>query len=402
MYKSVPGMGKQFFKAWTEGCDRYGELDGDRADLYQQCVQNSGVYRPTFVASVFFAFSAIATSMNPSINREIWPQKYAAYLIGVFICMFIPNPVFTGFYLLLVRICAMLFIVIQQVILIDMAYNWNESWVEKSNECESREWGSGKKWLQAIIASSVLFYISSLVGIILLYKHFSGCGSNEFVITLTWIGIVAMTGVQLSGEEGSLLTTAVISAYSTYIAYATVSKNPNAVCNPTLGNEDIWGIAVGLTLTLISLSWCGWSFTAQERLSEGGIETTRSLTPADPNRPDASTLNLDIPFINDEDRPTTGLVMHSADDEENFNRNAGSTIWKLNIVLILISCWVAASLTGWGFISGGINSSGEHTAANPLVGKFNMAMIAVSQNVAVLLYMWTLLAPRLFPDREFA
>lgn len=164
----------------------------------------------------------------------------------------------------------MLFIVIQQVILIDMAYNWNESWVEKSNECESREWGSGKKWLQAIIASSVLFYISSLVGIILLYKHFSGCGSNEFVITLTWIGIVAMTGVQLSGEEGSLLTTAVISAYSTYIAYATVSKNPNAVCNPTLGNEDIWGIAVGLTLTLISLSWCGWSFTAQERLSEGG------------------------------------------------------------------------------------------------------------------------------------
>jgi len=132
------------------------------------------------------------------------------------------------------------------------------------------------------------------------------------------------------------------------------------------------------------------------------IETTRSLTPADPNRPDASTLNLDIPFINDEDRPTTGLVMHSADDEENFNRNAGSTIWKLNIVLILISCWVAASLTGWGFISGGINSSGEHTAANPLVGKFNMAMIAVSQNVAVLLYMWTLLAPRLFPDREFA
>jgi hypothetical protein len=36
------------------------------------------------------------------------------------------------------------------------------------------------------------------------------------------------------------------------------------------------------------------------------------------------------------------------------------------------------------------------------VGKFNMAMIAVSQNVAVLLYMWTLLAPRLFPDREFA
>ncbi len=263
-------MGKQFFNAWTDGCDRYGDLDGDRADLYQQCVQNSGVYRPTFVATVFFCFSAIASSMNPSINREIWPQKYSACLIGVFICMFIPNGLFTGFYLFIVRVCAMLFIVIQQVILIDMAYNWNESWVEKSNDCECREWGSGKKWLQAIIASSVLLYIGSFVGIIFLYQHFSGCGSNEFIITFTLIGIVAMTGVQLSGEEGSLLTTAVISAYSTYNAYSAVAKNPNAVCNPTLGHEDFWGIAVGLTLTLVSLSWCGWSFTAEERLSETG------------------------------------------------------------------------------------------------------------------------------------
>lgn len=395
-------MGKQLFKAWNEGCDRYGEIDGEKADLYQQCVQNSGVYRPTFVATVFFAISAIASSMNPSINREIWPTKYAAYLIGLFICMFIPNTIFTGFYLLLVRICAMIFIVIQQVILIDMAYNWNESWVEKSNECESREWGSGKKWLRAIIFCSVFLYLFSLVGIILLYKHFTGCGSNETVITLTWIGILAITGVQLSGEEGSILTTAVISAYSTYIAYATVAKNPNAVCNPTLGNDDILGVAVGLIFTLISLSWTGWSFTAQERLSEGGIESTRSLTPVDPSRPDPSTLNLDVPFINDEDRPTTGLVMnHSPDDEETFNRNAGSTIWKLNVVLILISCWVAASLTGWGSIAGGFDATGEHTAANPLVGRFNMAMMAMSQNLAVLLYLWTLLAPRLFLDRDF-
>jgi hypothetical protein len=270
MYKALPGMGKALFNAWTAGCDRYGELDGDRSDLYQQCVQNAGVYRPTFVATVFFACSAVAASMNPSINREIWPQKYAACLIGLLIAMFIPNPVFTGFYLLLVRICAMIFILIQTIIIIDMSYNWNESWVERSNECESREWGSGRKWLQAIIASSVLLYASSLTGIILLYKHFGGCGSNEAVLALTWIGIVAMTGVQLSGEEGSLLTTAVISTYSTYIAYATVSKNPNGVCNPTLGNDDVWGIGVGMFLTLVSLTWTGWSYTAAERISEGG------------------------------------------------------------------------------------------------------------------------------------
>lgn len=405
MYKAIPGMGKMMYSSWTEGCDRYGTLDGDKADLYEVCVQNAAVYRPMFAAAIFFICSAIMSSMNPSLNREIWPAKYAAYLITVFVCIFIPNSFFLGFNLTLMRLCAMVFILIQQVILIDMAYNWNESWVEKSNECESREWGSGKPWLRAIVASSVMLYLGSITGVILLYKYFSGCGGNEAVIALTWIGIVIMTVVQLTGEEGSLLTTAVISAYSTYIAYATVSKNPNAVCNPTLGNDDVWGIAVGMFLTLISLSWTGWSFTAQERLSEGGVETTRALTPNDPSRPDPSTLNLDTPFIDPEDRPTTGLVMNQSTDnfnEDTFNRSAGSTIWKLNVVLILICCWVSCSLTGWGSISGGVGEGGDHTAANPLVGKFNMAMIGFSQNLAVVLYLWTLLAPRLFPDRVFS
>jgi len=393
-------MGKLLYSSWTENCDRFGDLDGDKADLYVQCVQNSGVYRPMAVASIFYAISAIGTYVNPSLNREIWGSKYLAYLIGLIISMFVPNSLFMGFSLVLVRLCAMAFIVIQQVILIDMAYNWNESWVEKSNQCEAREWGSGKKWLQAIVTSAILLYIGSFVGIGLLYKHFSGCGGNEAVITLTWIGILLMSGIQLSGEEGSLLTTAVISAYSTYIAYATVSKNPSAVCNPTLGNEDVWGIAVGMFLTVLSLSWTGFSFTAQERLSEAGIESTRALNPSDPARPDAASLNLDTPFLDPEERRTEGLVVQP-NENDNFNSAAGSLIWKLNVVLMLISCWVTASLTGWGTISGGIGAEGEHTAANPLVGRFNMAMMAVAQNLAVCLYLWTLLAPRVFPDRVF-
>lgn len=404
MYKAVPGMGKRLFNCWTSGCQQY-DTD-DTQDLYHQCVGNAAVYRPTFVSTIFFAVSAIITKMNPSINREVWPAKIGMYFIGLTISMFLPNPLFTGFYLLLLRLCAMVFVVIQQVILIDMAYNWNESWVERSNYCESLEWGSGKKWLRAIVATAVLMYIASFIGIYFLYKVFTGCGGNTAVITLTLVGILIISGVQLTSTEGSLLTTSVISAYMTYLAYSTVSKNPNAVCNPTLGNEDLWGIAVGLFFTMISLAWTGWSWTAQDRLSEEGIEATRSLTPTDPSRPDPANLNLDVPFINPEDRPTTGVVMESestnlAQDEE-FNRGPGASIWKLNVVLVLISCWVAASLTGWGSITGGIGETGDHTAANPLVGKFNMVMIAVSQNVALLLYLWTLIAPQLFPDRDFS
>jgi hypothetical protein len=36
-----------------------------------------------------------------------------------------------------------------------------------------------------------------------------------------------------------------------------------------------------------------------------------------------------------------------------------------------------------------------------MVGPVNMIMIAISQWMALLLYAWTLVAPRLFPDRDF-
>jgi hypothetical protein len=409
LYKSIPGMGKLLYSSWTDTCSQYGDLDGPKADLYIRCVQNSGVYRPMAVSSLFFAVSAVVAYMNPSLNREIWPAKYAAYLFALCIAMFIPNSYFMGFSLALMRLCAMVFIVVQQVILIDMAYNWNERWVDKSDQCEAREWGSGKGWLRAIVICATLLYGASMVGMGYLYHYFSGCASNQVVLAFGWIGILVMSVVQLSGEEGSVLTTAVISAYSAYVAYATVSKNPNAVCNPTLGSDDVWGIAVGMMLTLLSLSWTGWSYTAQERLTEGGIETVGSLrtnSVLDARGVDAARLNLDTPFLDPEERPTRGVVVQSEagqqDARDAFNERAGPLIWKLNVVLVLISCWVSASLTGWGAISGGIGEGGEHTAANPLVGKWNMVMMAVAQNLAVCLYLWTLLAPRLFPDRDFS
>jgi hypothetical protein len=335
--------------------------------------------------------------------------------------MFVPtNPLFNPIYLTFFRIGAMMFIFIQQIILIDLAYNWNEAWVYKADEADNQEWGSGSKWLKLIIASAVALNVASLACIVLLYKFFSGCAENTIVITLTLIQIIVITVIQLFfSEEGSTLTTSVLSTYSTYLAYSIVSKNPNSVCNPTLGSDDISSIVIGLCLTMLSLAWTGWSWTAETRIeSVNNLEATTSLNAAagigngntggDVSRMSQSAnLNLDVPFLDPNDQPTTGLVMQSASGEEGDESMSTSnalspSLWKLNIVLALISCWVAASLTGWGSITGGIGEAGEHTAANPLFGRLNMAMIAFSQNIAIGLYLWTLVAPRLFPERDFS
>ena len=73
-----------------------------------------------------------------------------------------------------------------------------------------------------------------------------------------------------------------------------------------------------------------------------------------------------------------------------------SNSWKLNVVLGIVSCWYAMALTGWG----SIKASGS--VANPEAGEVSMWMIIASQWLTLSLYLWTLVAPRLFPDREFS
>lgn len=261
-YKAIPGSGKLVSNAWKAGCEQYED------DLLGQCAGNAGVYRPMFLAFFFFLFSALATVAQPHLNREAWPAKYAVYGIAVFICMFIPNtPLFTGFFLWTARLGAAIFVVLEQVILIDVAYNWNDDWVEKSNDADRISFGDGGGWLKAIVGTCVFLYSLSIVGISLLYHYFDGCAENTWVITLTLLGIFAMTGVQLAGQDGSLLTSSVMSLYAVYLCYSIVSKNPNGSCNPLLGHNDVWGMVVGMTLTAVSLAWTGWSWSAEHRLS---------------------------------------------------------------------------------------------------------------------------------------
>ncbi|KAL9185001.1 hypothetical protein ACHAXT_002778 [Thalassiosira profunda] len=415
--RKTPGVGKRVFRGWTSGCEQYlpddqqGGSDEDKlSGPFGQCAGNAGVYRPTFFSFLFFTFAAVASYLRPSLNREVWPAKYSMYLLLVVASVFMSNhPWFTGVFLHLSRVGAGVFIVVQQIILIDLAYNWNDNWVGKADSADRLEWGSGKKWLQATIAVCSSFYVAAFIGIGLLYHYFKGCGGNTAIITMSLIGIVAVTVVQLSGVDGSLLTSSVISLYVVYLGYSAVSKNPHGSCNPLLAKEnDPYDIAIGLVLTALSLAWTGWSWTAEDRLSGDNVKEARSLAKSGNTfrRGQDPVLDLDDPLLeyNDADRPPSGLALGSGGDDDVLV-SQGSDIWKLNAILALVSCWVAMSLTGWGSISGAVGGEdGDqiHNAANPTVGKVNMAMIAVSQWVALSLYAWTLVAPRLFPDRDFS
>ena len=170
------------------------------------------------------------------------------------------------------------------------------------------------------------------------------------------------------------------------MCFSIVSKDPRGECNPRHGEDDVWGITIGLLLTMVSLMWTGWSWSAKARLSIDSVQSAKAVAPASSISGGDNDLNLDVPFLYTDEQPTSGLVTDSGAESASL-----SHVWKLNVVLALISCYVAMILTGWGTLNG---LDDNHNAANPTMGKVNMAILGVMQWLAIGLYSWTLIAPR--------
>lgn len=65
-----------------------------------------------------------------------------------------------------------------------------------------------------------------------------------------------------------------------------------------------------------------------------------------------------------------------------------SSSWKINGILAAICCWFAMVMTSWGSIQG------SGTVANPQAGWVSMWMVITSQWLIIILYLWTLVAPK--------
>ena len=80
-----------------------------------------------FLSFLYFVINAIVISVIPHLNKEAWPAKYALFFFGLLISMFVPSyPLFSGFFLWTARLGAGAFVILQQIILIDVAYNVND------------------------------------------------------------------------------------------------------------------------------------------------------------------------------------------------------------------------------------------------------------------------------------
>uniref|UniRef100_A0A7S2RGK7 Serine incorporator n=1 Tax=Rhizochromulina marina TaxID=1034831 RepID=A0A7S2RGK7_9STRA len=354
------------------------------------CVQYAFTERVAFVATLFFAVMAIIGKLMPKLHDQGWDLKFIVFMLVLLALMWAPSTIFDEHgYVWFARVFAFIFLILQQIILIDFAYTMND-YLYKFNQ-----------WV--LLGASLFLYAASLTGICLMFVYFKGCRSNEAFISLCLIAIVIFTIIQLlsNPELGhNLLTSSAVASYITYLTYVAVSSNPTGErCNPTLSDsKDTLAVFLGMGMVLISLVatvyFASTSMTQllnapdgdAEAQSPGNEQLTRDLLTGDLDQPSAGVAGT-----------TSGRQSFNVAMRDSMMGSSNSAIvLYFNLVMLLICQYWCMVLTNWG------DSSASNSNSSPAAGDVVMWMNISASWVCCLLYIWSLVAPMIFPDRDFS
>lgn len=357
--------------------------------------------RISFACALFFALMAALTKIMPPLHDQGWDIKalcFVALNIGL---IWAPSTVFDDHgYAWFARIGAFIFLVLQQLILIDFSYVLNEKLKELAfprGEVND-EWNT---WLLLLLGVSALFFASALTGLVLLFVFYAKCPATATFISIALISIVVFTSLQIMSdpEHGhNLLVSSVVAAYVVYLTYIAVSSSPKSACNPYLSSTKHDGLAVILGLAVTFVSICGTVY-----FSSSAVSGVLDMRGSDDSPGAAHLVTSDVLSGGDgkpdeiESPSASPSVSRSSERLSTQGLSVdGGMVWRFNIAMMLIAMYFAMVLTDWG------NPVGHGNDASPTAGNVAMFLNIVASWICILLYCWTLVAPRLFPDRDFS
>lgn len=108
-----------------------------------------------------------------------------------------------------------------------------------------------------VITITAIFTIGNIVWMVYQYIWFSGCATNNIIITVTLVASLASYAVVFfrTREDASILTSSIVVAYLLYLQWSALSSRPNDQCNPFEHSSanTVLQIVIGALITVISL-----------------------------------------------------------------------------------------------------------------------------------------------------
>jgi hypothetical protein len=359
------------------------------------------------MASFFFLFMVLMLGVKSSndfrskIQNGFWFFKYLimiGFIVGFF---FIRGEELSGPLMWIGLLGGSLFILIQLILIVDFAHGLAESWVSQYEETESRSCYIG---LLFFIFGGYALAVTAIVLLFVFYTTGAACHLPKFIISFNLIlcFIVSVVSVLPKVQEhmpsSGLLQSSFITMYVMYLTWSALMNNPDKECNPSLinivtpksnqtGHPEHYGTPLPAESIVSLVIWFLCLLYASIRSS-----SNTSLGKITGGTGQAEDDNIPLNEVGD----ASG---HETDDEnvrvyDNEKEGVAYSYSFFHFIFGLASLYVMMTLTSW------YQPDNDLSSLNS-----NMASIwvkVVSSWVCIALYAWTMLAPVLFPDRDFS
>ncbi|KAG8419217.1 Membrane protein tms1 [Metarhizium acridum] len=388
-----------------------------------ECYGWLAVHRINFALGLFHIVLAgmlfgVTSSKHPraAIQNGYWGPKVIVWLSLVVIAFLIPNGffMFWGNYVSLV--CAMLFLILGLVLLVDLAHTWAEYCLGQIEDTDSRFWRF------VLIGSTLGMYLGSVAMTVVQYIFFAqgDCHMNQAVITINllfWLAVSFISinpKVQEFNPKAGLAQAAMVSVYCTYLTMSAVSMEPDDKhCNPLIRAQGTrtTSVVIGAIVTMLTVAYTTTRAATQSLGLGGNVggihlpeDDEHGLVTQQPSSRremraealrraveegslPADALQSDDESVSEESTPH---------DDERSRTQYSYTVF--HIIFFLATAWVATLLT-----MQYEESTRDRDFAT--VGRtYAASWIKIgSAWVCYGLYIWSLVAPIILPDRfEFS
>ena len=342
----------------------------------QMMLPYSLIYRIYFACSIFFLilcalFYAFSTysDLRLRVHSGFWIPKLAFLAIFAFCALNIPRSGFGLMWMYFGMAGSFFYTLMQFVFLVDAAKGWNEFLTNTLKE-ETPKFSS---FLRLFSASAM--YASSAIVVVLLfifYNEHDSCKTNLFLLT----GIVSLCllsiiiSFTLDSKSEHLLQTSFVTMYTTYVTYASL-RFGQSECSAErdyslkTGNEPDLNLYSIINVLVI---FCLLAFACLRQ-------------------PQAYYRKFGQCVV------SNGKTSSASESEISSEAKGRYNYSFLYFVFSLFSLHVMMVITNW-------NNPRESSYGEFAVNWIALTVKTLASLVTILLYIWSLIAPSLFPEQD--
>ena len=235
MLTFLPGF-RRFFVVHSHFCSR--NTSQGKCDAL---VGHILLYRFYIGMMVFFLILALVncqlaafTTLSPWLENGLWFVKFHLFCLSILVAFFIPEGHLSNAVMHTGWIGSFIIMIIQLVLIIDLAKYLNTCWVEKMELSTN----PNRLYISLLLLTSLL-YTLSVSFVVYFYAIFTtslqDCKTN--LVFFTVIVLLCLTASLLSihpkVRETGLLQAGIVTSYSIYLAWTCMQHYPYSMCNPS-------------------------------------------------------------------------------------------------------------------------------------------------------------------------